>query len=204
MVAAATIPGSKPLADLSSASNPAAPPLRLESASLATKALLVALGSLVLAASSWIEVPMVPVPMTMQTYAVLLVGALCGWRLGLATVLAWLGEAALGLPVLAGGAGGLAHFGGPTGGYLVGFVLAAALVGFLAERGWTRKLLPAFVVMLLGHAVIFALGVVWLAGQIGLEKAIAFGLVPFLLGTVLKSALAVASLRLVPRRRSAA
>lgn len=187
--------------------SPAAParlPLSLDGASAPAKAAVVALGTLLLAASSWVEVPMVPVPMTMQTYAVLLVGALCGWRLGLATVLAWLGEAALGLPVLAGGAGGLAHFAGPTGGYLVAFPLAAALVGFCAERGWSRGNAPAFAVMLAGHAVIFALGVAWLAGLIGLEKAIAFGFTPFLPGTVLKSALAVASLRLVPRRKAAA
>lgn len=182
---------------------PAALPLRLEGAPLATKALVVALGTLVLAASSWIEVPMVPVPMTMQTYAVLLVGALCGWRLALATVLAWLGEAMVGLPVLAGGAGGLAHFAGPTGGYLVSFPLAAAFVGFLAERGWTRHVLSAFALMLAGHGVIFALGVSWLAAQIGLAKAIALGLTPFLLGTVLKSALVVATLRLVPHVRRA-
>ncbi|MEK0083790.1 biotin transporter BioY [Benzoatithermus flavus] len=182
---------------------PAALPLRLEGARLATKTLVVALGTLVLAASSWIEVPMVPVPMTMQTYAVLLVGALCGWRLALATVLAWLGEAMVGLPVLAGGAGGLAHFAGPTGGYLVSFPLAAALVGLLAERGWTKRVLPAFAVMLAGHGVIFALGVSWLATRIGLAQAIAFGLTPFLLGTVLKSALAVATLRVVPHGRRA-
>ena len=79
-------------------------PLRLAGRPLAVKVAAVFLGSLFLAASSWIEVPMFPVPMTMQTFAVTLVGALYGWRLGLATVLAWLGEAALGAPVLAGGA----------------------------------------------------------------------------------------------------
>jgi biotin transport system substrate-specific component len=193
-----------PMPEISAVPSPVALPLRLKGAPLARKALLVALGTLVLAAASWIEVPMVPVPMTMQTYAVLLVGALCGWRLALVTVLAWLGEAMVGLPVLAGGAGGLPHFMGPTGGYLAAFPLAAALVGLLAERGWTRKIVPAFGVMLLGHAVIFALGVAWLAAQIGTAKAIAFGLTPFLLGTVLKSALVVASLRLVPQRRGMA
>src|SRR3546814_16627125 len=91
-------------------------PFRLDGVSLGRKALFVALGTLVLAASSWIEVPMVPVPMTMQTYAIVLIGALCGWRLAGAVVLAYLGEAVIGLPVLSGGASGPIHFVGPTAG----------------------------------------------------------------------------------------
>ena len=107
-------------------------PLRLAGRPLAVKVAAVFLGTLFLAASSWIEVPMFPVPMTMQTFAVTLVGALYGWRLGLATVLAWLGEAALGAPFLAGGAGGLALFAVPTAGDLAAVRIADALVGWLA------------------------------------------------------------------------
>lgn len=166
----------------------------LTSRSWTLQVLAVLLGTAVLAASSWIEVPMYPVPMTMQTYAVLIIGALYGWRLGALTVLAYLGEAAVGLPVLAGGAFGPQHFVGPTGGYLVGFVFAAALVGWLAERGWTaRGALPSIAAMLLGHAAIFLPGVGWLSTLIGFEQALAYGLVPFLLGTLLKSLLASAT-----------
>jgi biotin transport system substrate-specific component len=178
-------------------------PLRLDGASLGKKALFVALGTLVLAAASWIEVPMVPVPMTMQTYAIVLIGALCGWRLAGAVVLAYLGEAVVGLPVLSGGASGPIHFVGPTAGYLIGFPLAAMLVGWLAEKGWTRDFLRSSAAMLLGHAVILGLGVAWLAALIGWQDAVAFGLTPFLVGTVLKSALAVATVHLMLRRRPA-
>ncbi len=101
-------------------------------------AIAVIAGSLVLAASSWVEAPMWPVPITLQSFAVCIIGALFGARSGAATVGAYLIEAALGLPVLAGGAGGFVHLLGPTGGYLIGFVFAAATAGALVERGWTR------------------------------------------------------------------
>ncbi len=166
-------------------------PLRLTDRTLALKAMAVLLGTLFLASSSWIEVPMVPVPMTMQTFAVTMVGALYGWRLGTITVLAWLGEAMIGLPVLSGGGGGAHHFVGPTAGYLAAFPVAALLVGYLAECGWTAgNLVRGFGVMLLGNALILALGAAWLAMLIGRDQAIALGVLPFLLGAVLKSALA--------------
>ena len=114
-------------------------PLKLANRSLALKALAVLIGTAFLAVSSWIEVPMYPVPVTMQTFAVTMVGALYGWRLGGLTVIAWLAEAMIGFPVLAGGAGGLMHFAGPTAGYLLAFPVVAAFVGLLAERGLTRQ-----------------------------------------------------------------
>ena len=179
-------------------------PLRLTQAPAAMKGMAILLGTLLLAASSWVEVPMVPVPMTMQTYAVVLVGALCGWRMGGLIVLAWLGEALIGLPVLAGGTGGPMRFAGPTGGYLIGFLAAAALVGWLAERGWTGgNLVRSFTAMLLGHAVALALGVCWLATLIGWEKAVAAGFVPFIAGTLVKSAFAVATVEAARRTRRA-
>jgi biotin transport system substrate-specific component len=176
-------------------------PLRLADRPLALRAAVVALGTLFLAASSWVEVPMIPVPMTMQTFAVTLIGALYGWRLGAITVLAWLGEAVVGLPVLAGGAGGIAHFAGPTAGYLFAFPLAAALVGWLAERGWTGngKLLRSFVAMLLGNAFILVMGGAWLAALIGVSDAITYGVTPFVLGAIVKSALATASVEATRR-----
>src|SRR5687768_8786323 len=94
---------------------------------------VVLVGSWLLAASSWIEAPMYPVPMTMQTFAVLLIAGLAGARLAGEITFAWLAQAAIGMPVLAGGAGGLAYFAGPTGGYLAGFLAAAVLVGWIAE-----------------------------------------------------------------------
>ncbi|HWL69777.1 MAG TPA: biotin transporter BioY [Geminicoccus sp.] len=170
-------------------------PLRLTDRPLAWKLLAVLLGTLFLAASSWIEVPMLPVPMTMQTFAITLVGAAYGWRLGTLTVLAWLGQAMVGLPVLAGGAGGPQHFVGPTAGYLAAFPVAALLVGWLAERGWTgRGIAASFGTMLLGNLVILLLGAVWLSGLIGAEGALQAGVLPFLPGAFLKAALAAALL----------
>lgn len=175
-------------------------PLRLDGRSLPVQAGVSLIGSLFLAACSWIEVSMVPVPMTMQTFGFVLLDAFCGWRLALGASLAYLVEGAAGLPVLAGGAAGAHHFVGPTGGYLIAFPIAAALVGWLAERGWTTGLLRSLSAMLIGHAVILGLGTAYLATKIGPEKAITFGLVPFLLGSLLKSALATATVELARRR----
>lgn len=175
-------------------------PLRLETRSRLFQIGAVLLGTLFLALSSWIEVPMYPVPMTMQTFAVTLVGAFYGWRLGAVTVLAWLAEAMVGLPVLAGGAGGLAHFAGPTVGYLAAFPIMAAMVGYLAERGFTRNIVTGFLVMLAANAACLAIGGAYLASLIGFEQAMIHGVTPFVLGGILKSALAaltvIASLRL--------
>lgn len=171
-------------------------PLRLESRSLAWRAGAVILGSLLLALSSQIKVPMVPVPMTMQTFAVTLVGALYGWRLGAVTVLAWLAQGVVGLPVLAGAVGGIAYFAGPTGGYLLAFPIVAALTGWLAERGWNgHRVGYALLSMLAGNALCLVIGAAWLALLIGPAKAIAVGVLPFILGGILKSALAAATLK---------
>lgn len=181
-------------------STPSFSPLRLEARPLAWQAAAVALGTVLLALSSYIEVPMVPVPMTMQTLAVTLVGALYGWRLGAITVVAWLVEGALGLPVLAGGAGGAIHFVGPTAGYLFGFPVAAALVGALAERGWNgHRVVLAFGAMLAGNVVCLAIGGAWLALAFGAEVAFTSGIAPFLVGAVLKSVLGAAALKALSR-----
>lgn len=171
-------------------------PLQPRSRSLAWQAAAVLVGTLLLALSSQIKVPMVPVPMTVQTFAVTLIGALYGWRLGAVTVIAWLLEGAIGLPVFAGATGGLRYIVGPTGGYLMAFPFAAALTGFLAERGWNGgRLGLATLSMLLGNALCIVLGTAWLASFIGVEKAIAAGAAPFILGAILKSALAAATLK---------
>lgn len=193
------------MSDLSYAAPTRFSPLGLEARPAHIKTAAVLLGTLVLAIASQISVPMLPVPMTMQTLAVILIGALYGWRLGAATILAWLGEAALGLPVLANGTGGLAPFMGPTAGYLVSFPFVAALVGWLAERGWNgSRPAFAFASMLAGHALCLALGAAWLATLIGAEKAMLAGVVPFLLGSLVKSGLGAAILTAVSRRKGGA
>lgn len=150
-------------------------------------------GSLLLWVTAKIQIPFWPVPMTMQTFAVLLIGVAYGWRLGGATVSLYLAEGALGLPVFAKG-GGLAYLMGPTGGYLIGFLVAAAAVGWLAEKGWDRSPGTTVLAMLIGEALIFGFGVTWLGNVIGFDKAIAAGVMPFLAGEVFKIALVTALL----------
>lgn len=161
---------------------------------------LAILGSLALWASAKIQIPFWPVPMTMQTFVVLLIGATFGWRLGMATVVLYLAEGAAGLPVFAGTPEkgiGLAYMASTTGGYLFGFIIAAGAVGWLAERGWDRSLLGTALSMTLGTAVIFAFGILWLGTLLGWDKPILeWGLTPFLAGAAFKIALAVAVLPL--------
>jgi biotin transport system substrate-specific component len=163
-------------------------------ASRALRALLLALlGSALLTISAKIEVPFYPVPMTMQTLVVLLLGMAYGARLGTATVLLYLAEGAAGLPVFAGTPErgiGIPYMLGPTGGYLVGFVLSAAITGWLTER---RRDWPALVLAVTaGSIVVFIPGVLWLAHLIGFEQSIANGLMPFLWATLVKGAIAIA------------
>ena len=174
-------------------------PLKLANRSLVYKAIAVLIGTALLAVSSWISVPMIPVPVTMQTFAVTMVGALYGWRLGGITVIAWLLQSFVGLPVLADGTPGQIAFAGPTAGYLLSFPVVAAFVGLLAERGLTRNPFTAFGVMLMGNALCLALGGAWLANMIGFEKAWVFGVAPFIIGGVLKSALAAATIEMLRR-----
>lgn len=157
--------------------------------------LAVALGTLFLTASSYLSVPLWPVPVTMQTLAVVLVGAFFGWKLGGATIFAWLAQGAMGLPVFAGGAGGLAVFMGPTAGYIFAFPLIGMLAGWLVARGWdgARPLL-AFAGMAIAQTLCLIIGALWLAVMVGPEKAFMVGFVPFLIGDVVKSALAAATL----------
>jgi biotin transport system substrate-specific component len=161
-------------------------------AGVVRQVILVLGGSLLIALAARIQIPLPfsPVPVTGQTFAVLLLGALYGSKRGLATVLTYLVLGTLGLPFFAGGASGLARLAGPTGGYLVGFVAAAFVVGVLAERGWDRRLWTAAVAMILGNLVIYAAGVAWLARFVGWDAVLATGVLPFLAGDALKIALA--------------
>ncbi len=162
--------------------------------------LLMVAGSILLTVSAKISIPFIPVPMTMQTFVVLTLGMAFGWRLGAATVLLYLAQGAMGLPVFAGTPEkgiGLAYMVGPTGGYLVGFVLAAAVCGWLAERGWDRNLLTTALAMVIGNVLIYVPGVLWLGSLLGWDKPILeWGLTTFLLGDATKLALAAVVLPL--------
>ena len=153
------------------------------------RAALAVFGCAALTLSAKIQIPFWPVPFTLQTMIVLLAGMALGWRLGAATVALYLAQGALGAPVFAQG-GGIAYFAGPTGGYLVGFLAAAALTGRLAEIGWGRTVVSTVAAMLAGTAIIFACGLAWLSYLIGVEKAILGGLVPFLASEGLKIVIA--------------
>ena len=149
-------------------------------------------GMCLLTLSAKLQVPFYPVPMTMQTLVVLMIGMAYGRVLGTATVAAYLLAGAAGLPVFAGTPElgiGLAYMMGPTGGYLLGFLISAWLMGALAERGWSNSFPLAAVAMIVGHAVILGAGFAWLAALLGPEKAIAVGLLPFLATTAVKCAL---------------
>ncbi len=161
---------------------------------VARAVILVALGTALLALSAKINLPLPYVPMTLQTLVVLMIGAAYGWRLGSATVIAYLAEGAIGLPVFAGPVGGLAPLLGPTAGYLAGFVAAAFITGWLSERGWDRSVPRLFVAMGFGHIVILAAGFAWLAFgmKLGVEKAWLVGIVPFVAASVIKNALGAA------------
>jgi biotin transport system substrate-specific component len=158
--------------------------------------MLVVGGSLLIALCAKIKIPLLLVPVTMQTFAVLMIACLFGARRGTLTVLVYLAEGALGLPVFAHNTGVLA-FAGPTGGYLVGFIFAAFLTGFLAENGWDRNPATTILAMIFGNLVIYICGLLWLwfllsvgKTSLGSKGLLAVGLYPFVLGDVLKIILA--------------
>ena len=152
-------------------------------------AFLAVLGTVLLWASAKVSVPFIPVPMTLQTVAVLAIAGAYGLRLGMATILLYMAEGAFGLPVFASGAG-LAYMTGPTGGFLAGFVVQTAIVGWAVDRGMGKNLIALFAVMLVSEVIMFAMGYSWLASIIGAEKSWAFGVQPFILGDLLKTAIA--------------
>ena len=157
---------------------------------LISAALIVAFAAL-MAAGAQISVLMAPVPMTMQTFAVLLAGAVLGPVRGPVSVLLYLALGAAGLPVLSDGASGFAAFAGSTAGYLFAFPLAALLVGLLYDRA--RGLPVRFGLLLVAHVLILTLGAGWLATDIGVSAALEHGVAPFLIGMAVKSALVVAA-----------
>lgn len=177
-------------------------PLRafVQRQSLARDAAVILVGSLLLALSAKVQVPFWPVPMTMQTFIVLMLGAHAGPRIAGATVVLYLIEGAVGLPVFSTGAG-LAFMAGPTGGYLAGFLVSALVVSMAFARGFNRNILATALIVILGDAVILGLGFAWLSTLIGVEKAFVAGVVPFIPAEILKIALTIASISLAKRRR---
>lgn len=158
--------------------------------------IIVAAASLLLTLSAKVSIPFYPVPQTMQTFVVIGLGLALGPRLGLAAVAFYLAQGAFGLPVFAGTPEkgiGWAYMMGPTGGYLLGFLIAAYVSGMLAERGWDRNVFSAFAVAVIGTAILFVPGVLWLGVLFGWDKPILeWGLYPFILGGFAKAALAAA------------
>lgn len=148
---------------------------------------LILAGSWLVALFAQIEIPLQPVPITGQTFAVLLVGAVLGSKRGALALVAYLTQGALGLPFFAGGASGLAILTGATAGYLMGFIGAAYAVGWLAERGLERSVRTSILPFLAGTLIIYVCGVSWLSIVLGsVTKAIEFGMLPFLIGDLAK------------------
>jgi biotin transport system substrate-specific component len=165
--------------------------------------LLVLAGTALLTLSAKISVPFFPVPMTFQSLVVLLIGASFGPRLGALTLAAYLIEGAAGLPVFAGTPEkgiGLAYMVGPTGGFLVGFLLAAIAVGWLARRGWDRSFATTAAMMLIGTVAVYVPGLLWLGAVVGWDKPVLeWGLYPFIYGDLLKLVIASVAMPLLWR-----
>lgn len=163
---------------------------------LATQLLLVVAGSLLLVLSAKTKVVLGPVDMSLQTLAVLGIGAAYGMRLGIATLLLYMAQGAMGYPVFQSTPEkglGIAYMLGSTGGYLLGFVAMAAIVGWAVDRGWGRSIVKMLAAMLVAEIVMMALGFSWLSLLIGAEKSWQFGVVPFIVPDLIKVALAAAA-----------
>ncbi len=168
--------------------------------SLIASILRLILGVVFIALLAQFRIEIGPVPITGQTLGVLLVGAAYGLSLGTFTVVAYLIVGGLGLGVFAGGASGWSVLQGATGGYLAGFVVAAALVGFLADRGWNRNVVLTVIAMLLGNMVIYVFGLAWLNKIMpSFQATLQAGLTPFIAGDLIKIAVAALLLPLVWR-----
>ena len=162
---------------------------KIESLNILKKILLVIFGTLLLTVSAKIKVPFYPVPMTMQTFVVVLIGITLGWKLGLVTILAYLFEGAIGLPVFAGTPEkgvGISYITGPTGGYLIGFMTSVLIAGFV---NLNRNIFVRFLLISLSVFAIYLTGVPWLAYLAGWEVAYVWGIKNFVLAEILKIAI---------------
>ncbi|HHE04680.1 MAG TPA: biotin transporter BioY [candidate division WOR-3 bacterium] len=154
---------------------------------------LIFCGSIFIALSSRIAIrlPFSPVPITGQTLAVLLTGIILGSKRGFLSLLTYIFEGSVGLPVFAGGASGIIYLFGPTGGYIFGFAVAALTIGILSEKGWDRKIITTFLLMLIGNGIIYIFGLSYLSKFVGYNNILSMGLYPFLIGDVFKIILAM-------------
>jgi len=171
---------------------------RIFSRRLATDLVLVAAGAALVSLSAQLTIPMIPVPITGQTLAVLLVGATLGAVRGAISLALYAVLGIVGLPVFSEASSGLGVVGGPTGGYIIGFIFAAALTGWLAQREWDHRILKAIAAFGAGTVVTFAFGLPWLAAvlDLNLEQTLNAGLYPFIVGGVIKALLAAGFIRL--------
>ncbi len=151
---------------------------------------LVFIGTLILTISAKVQVPFWPVPMTMQTFVVFLIGMTYSIRLSFLTLLAYLAEGAIGLPVFAAG-GGLMYLSGPTAGYLYGMLIAVVIISYFANKGYSSSYFKSLLSLLIASVVIFGCGILYLGSIIGFEKAIQAGLLPFIPSEIFKIVLAV-------------
>ena len=143
------------------------------------------IGSFLLAISSKVQVPLTPVPVTLQTLVLLVMSMFLGWRGAVGATSLYLFQGAIGLPVFAHGGGFIILF-GPTGGYLFGFLIASLVVGYLAEKGWDKSVVLTFTSMTIGTLIIYLFGVIWLSYLKDLNTALVFGLLPFITPDILK------------------
>ena len=143
------------------------------------------IGSFLLAISSKVQIPLTPVPVTLQTLVLLVMSMFLGWRGAVGATSLYLFQGAIGLPVFAHGGGFIILF-GPTGGYLVGFLIASLVVGYLAEKGWDKSVVLTFTSMTIGTLIIYLFGVIWLSYLKDLNTALVFGLLPFITPDILK------------------
>ncbi len=143
------------------------------------------IGSFLLAISSKVQIPLTPVPVTLQTLVLLVMSMFLGWRGALGATSIYLFQGAIGLPVFAHGGGFVILF-GPTGGYLFGFLIASLVVGYLAEKGWDKSVVLTFTSMTIGTLIIYLFGVIWLSYLKDLNTALVFGLLPFITPDILK------------------
>ena len=143
------------------------------------------IGSFLLAISSKVQIPLTPVPVTLQTLVLLVMSMFLGWRGAVGATSLYLFQGAIGLPVFAHGGGFIILF-GPTGGYLFGFLIASLVVGYLAEKGWDKSVVLTFTSMTIGTLIIYLFGVIWLSYLKDLNTAIVFGLLPFITPDILK------------------
>jgi len=160
--------------------------------------LLVVAGAALVTVLAQVAIPLWPVPITGQTLAVLLVGSTLGWARGAISMVLYALLGLVGLPVFSDGTHGATVLFGATGGYIVGFIVSAALVGWLAERQWDRKILKAIVTFVAGSVVVFAIGLPWLAIVLhtDLPTTLQYGLYPFIIGGIIKAAIAAGLLPL--------